>query len=61
MALTGFPIPQTRDKPVQLKQRYDFDFDHPHAVQLREVLLKGFTDPVTMAQINLQTAHAENN
>jgi hypothetical protein len=54
---------------VQLKQYYDFDFDHPgvedilqpHAVQRREVLLKGFTDPVTIAQINPQAAYAENN
>jgi hypothetical protein len=46
---------------VQLKQHYDFDFDHPYAAQRRDVLLKGFTDPVTIAQINPQAAHAENN
>jgi hypothetical protein len=46
---------------VQLKQHYEFDVDHPHAVQRREVLLKGFTDPVTIAHNNPQAAHAENN
>jgi hypothetical protein len=37
------------------------DILQPHAVQRCYVLLKGFTYPVTIAQINPQAAYAENN
>ena len=53
---------------MQLKQHYEFDFDHPgfddilqsHTAQRREAMLKGFNDPVTIVQINPQAAYAEN-
>lgn len=52
-----------------MKQHYDVDIHdpgiedalQPHAVQRRYVLLKGFTDAVTIAQINPQATYAENN